>query len=204
MVEEREGFPEPGKLDLLLYAPCPVKLVIKDRIESIVEGYRGKNVEVLVQIPMGCTSVDPFDPVYLLKDAEQLPAILASLGFGDFWKREFVDRFVRSGVFEAVLPPRVNPMFEKAGLIDPRGAYTIYGLTPYIFLVDTRRLGALPVPRTWEDLLDSKYRGEIIMCGDGDDMADAVVLNIYKDQGVEGLKRLAGNVKNIMHSSLMA
>ena len=204
MAEENEGPEGPGKLDLLLYAPCPVKLVMKDRIERIVERYRERNVEVAVQVPMGCTSIDPIDPVHRLKDPGQLPAIIASIGFGDFWKKEFVDRFVRRGVFETVLPGRINPMFEKAGMIDPRGCYTIYGVTPYIFLVDTRRLGGLPIPRTWEDLLDSKYRGGIVMCGDGDDMADAVVLNIYKDRGVEGVKQLAANVKSMMHSSRMA
>ena len=201
---EEDDMPAPGRVDLLLYAPCPVKLVMKDQIDRIVELYRERNVELVVRVPMGCTSIDPFDPVYLSKDPDELPAIIASIGFGDFWKQEFVSRFVRSGVFESVLPSRVNPMFEKAGLIDPRGCYTIYGVTPYIFLVDTKRLGALPAPRVWEDLLDSKYRNEIVMCGDGDDMADAVVLNMYKDQGIDGLKRLAGNVKSIMHSSRMA
>ncbi|MDR3553508.1 MAG: ABC transporter substrate-binding protein [Syntrophobacteraceae bacterium] len=204
MAEEKEGLAGPEKLDLLLYAPCPVKLVMKERIERIVHSHRERNVELSVHIPMGCTSVDPYDPVYLAKDAGELPAIIGSIGFGDFWKKEFVNRFVREGVFEAVLAPRVNPMFEKAGLIDPRGCYTIYGVTPYIFLVDTRKLGGRAIPRTWEDLLDVKYRNEIVMCGDGDDMADAVILNMYKDRGLDGLKQLAGNVKSIMHSSQMA
>jgi ABC-type Fe3+ transport system substrate-binding protein len=35
-------------------------------------------------------------------------------------------------------------------------------------------------------------------------MADAVILNIYKERGMEGLQRLAGNVKGFMHSSTMA
>lgn len=204
MGEESAGIARPGKLDLLLYAPCPVKLVMKDQIDGIVSRYREKNREVLVEVPMGCTSIDPFDPVYMAKNPDELPAIIASIGFGDFWKKPFVGRFVRSGLFESVLPARVNPMFEKAGMIDPGGCYTIYGATPYIFLVDTRRLGALSVPRAWEDLLDPKYANEIIMCGDGDDMADAVILNIYKDQGIAGVKGLAANVKSIMHSSQMA
>ena len=204
MGQEKDLLPRPGKVDLLLYAPCPVKLVMKGQIDRIVEQYREKNVDVFVHVPMGCTSIDPFDPIYKAKDPDELPAIIASIGFGDFWKKEFVNRFVHSGVFESVLPSRVNPMYEQADMIDPRGCYTIYGITPYIFLVDTRRLGSLPVPRTWEDLLDSQYRNQIVMCGDGDDMADAVVLNIYKDHGIEGLKQLADNVKSIMHSSQMA
>lgn len=200
-----EDHPEQlGKLDLLLYAPCPVKLAMKERVDRIVEEYRARNIDVLVHVPMGCTSVDPFDPVYKTKDPDELPAIIASIGFGDFWKKEFVNCFVRSGVFEAVLPSRINPMFERAGMIDPRGCYTIYGVTPYIFLVDTRRLGSTAIPRTWDDLLDSKYRNEIVMCGDGDDMADAVLLNIFKEQGLDGLKQLARNVKSVMHSSEMA
>lgn len=204
MGEEEDGLPQPGKVDLLLYAPCPVKLAMKDHIDRIVEQYQERNVDILVHVPMGCTSLDPYDPVYKVKDPDELPAIIASIGFGDFWKKEFVNRFVRAGIFESVLPSRINPMFEQADMIDPRGCYTIYGVTPYIFLVDTRRLGSLAIPRTWEDLLDSKYGNEIVMCGDGDDMADAVVLNIYREHGIEGLKQLAGNVKSIMHSSQMA
>ncbi len=119
-------------------------------------------------------------------------------------EKEFVERFVRSGLFESVLPAAVNPMHVQAGMIDPGRNYTVYGVTPYIFLVDTRRLGSLPVPRSWEELLEPMYRNEIVMCGDGDDMADAVVLNLYKEKGIEGLRRLAHNVKSIMHSSQMA
>jgi ABC-type Fe3+ transport system substrate-binding protein len=204
LMGEEDDLPHQTNVDLLLYAPCPVKLVMKDRIDRIIDRYRKQNIDVMVHVPMGCTSVDAFDSICLETDPDKLPAVIASIGFGDFWKKEFVDRFVRCGVFEAALPPAVNPMYKQAGMIDPRGCYTIYGVTPYIFLVDSGRLGSLPVPRTWKDLLDPRYRNEIVMCGDGDDMADAVVLNIYKENGIEGLRRLAGNVKGIMHSSRMA
>lgn len=196
--------PVPGEIDLLLYAPCPVKLAVKDRIDRIVALSRERQADLRVHIPMGCTSVDPFDPIYRERDPAKLPAIIASIGFGDFWKKEFVDRFVRPGLFEAVLPAMINPMYEQAGMLDPGGCYTIYAVTPYIFLVNTKRLGALPVPRMWKDLLSPVYKGRIIMCGDGDDMADAVLLNIYREQGIAGVRCLAGNVKSLMHSSQMA
>lgn len=204
MGAEEDSLPLPARADLLLYAPCPVKLVIKDHIDRIVEQCRKSNVDFFVHLPMGCTSVAPFDPIYREKDPDKLPSIIASIGFGDFWKKEFVERFVRSGLFESMLPAAVNSMHVQAGMIDPGLNYTVYGVTPYIFLVDTRRLGSLPVPRSWEELLEPMYRNEIVMCGDGDDMADAVVLNLYKEKGIEGLRRLAHNVKSIMHSSQMA
>ena len=190
-------------VDLLLYAPCPVKLTVKDHIDRILANYTARGVTVTAHIPMGCTSIDPYDPICWEEDPDKLPSVIASIGFGDFWRRDFVNKHVRAGVFAAALPAKVNPLHEQAGLVDPRGAYTVYGVTPYVFMADIRRLGGRPVPRTWEDLLHPRYRKEVVMCGDGDDMADAVVLNLYKDFGMDGLQALADNTKGLMHSSSM-
>ncbi len=203
--EELPALPE-NPVDLLLYAPCPVKLVVKDGIDAIIADAAAEGREISAHIPMGCTSIDPYDPIYRQPDADKLPGIIGSIGFGDFWRKEFVANHVQAGEFEAVLPAVVNPLHVKAGLVDPNGAYTIYGVTPYVFMADTRRLeqlGGLPPPRRWEDILHPRYKGEVIMCGDGDDMADAVVLNLYKDFGMSGLEALAANSKGLMHSSSM-
>ena len=110
----------PSKVDLLLYAPCPIKLAVKDQVDLIAREMQGRGEDVSIHIPMGCTSIDPYDPLYQETDPDRLPAIIASIGFGDFWRKEFVEQFVRPGVFETVLPPRINPMIERAGMIDPR------------------------------------------------------------------------------------
>ena len=191
------------ELDLLLYAPCPVKLVMKAEMERAVPG-------AALHVPMGCTSIDPYDPLRDATDPDELPGVIASIGFGDFWKHSFAERFVDTGVFQAMRPGRVNPLYEAAGLLDPgtpanpEGAYTIYGVTPYIFMVDEKLLDGLPAPRTWADLLDPRYKGRVVMCGDGDDMADAVVLNIYKEFGASGVECLAAQSRCLMHSSTMA
>jgi len=193
-----------GVPDLLLYSPCPVKLAVKDGIDAVVARMAAEGYEPCVHIPMGCTSVDPYDPLYRETDPERLPDIIASIGFGDFFREEFVQRFVQTGEFSAVLPEAVSPLHARNGLLDPSGHYVLYGLTAYMFLVDTKRLGDLPVPRRWADLLDPVYRGHINMCGDGDDMADAVLINIYKDFGMDGIRRFAANTHGLMHSSRMA
>ena len=203
-IEQTGDAPAMGQADLLLYAPCPVKLVVRDRIEAIAGSYAREGTPLITHIPMGCTSVDPYDPLYMETDADRLPAVIASIGFGDFWRREFVQRFVHAGVFGSVLPDVVNPLFTAAGMIDPGGAYTIYGVTPYIFLVDHLKLAGRPAPRSWGDLLHPRYGGELVMCGDGDDMADAVLLNVFKEFGEDGITRLAANCKSLMHSSRMA
>lgn len=194
----------PERLDLLLYAPCPVKLAVKERIDDIALRAGAAGAPLDVNIPMGCTSVDPFDPLYKTQDAARLPGIIASIGFGDFFRTEFVQRFVDSGTFGAVLPESVHPMHQAAGTLDPQGHYVVYGVTPYVFLVDTQRLGDIPAPQCWADLLDPRYKGQVNMCGDGDDMADAVLMSFYKDFGMDGLQRFAANTHGLMHSSRMA
>ncbi len=203
--EDRQP-PPPG--DLLFYAPCPVKLAVKDALDALADAladaHAGDGDALAVHIPMGCTSVDPYDPLHRETDPDHLPQIIASIGFGDFFRRGFVERFVDAGVFAAPQPEGVTPMHRAAGIVDPDGRYLVYGLTPYIFLIDRKRLGDLPVPRRWADLLDPIYAGQVNMCGDGDDMADAVLLSIHKDFGMQGIARFAANTRGLMHSSRMA
>lgn len=202
----REGaepvLPPARELDLLLYAPCPVKLVMKETMDRASAAMQaGGQPPLSMHVPMGCTSVDPYDPLCFESDPDALPGVIASIGFGDFWKRGFVERF--AGVFEAAKPPVVSPLYEKAGMLDPDGARTIYGCTPYLFVVDEARMDGLAAPRTWAELLEPRYHDRITMCGDGDDMADAVLLSVFKDFGLEGIKRLAESCRGFMHSSSM-
>jgi hypothetical protein len=75
----------PGKpVDLLLYAPCPVKLGMKERIDRIITDFALRDTFLNIHIPMGCTSIDPYDPIYREEDADKLPAVIGSIGFGDF------------------------------------------------------------------------------------------------------------------------
>ncbi len=201
--EGEEGQQVPEKLDMLFYSPCPVKLAVKERIDAIVKEYADAGDPVEIRIPMGCTSVDPFDPLHSETDVQRLPSVIASIGFGDFFRKGFSERFVKTGVFQAVLPEQVHPLHREAGVVDPRGNYVVYGLTPYILLVDTERLGDLPLPRRWDDLLDPRYKGQINMCGDGDDMADAVLMLYYKEHGMQGIERFAANTLGLLHSSRM-
>lgn len=197
------SLPPARDLDLLLYAPCPVKLVMKDAVDRASADMAARGLPpYTAHVPMGCTSIDPYDPLCLETDPDALPGIISSIGFGDFWKRGFIERFADR--FKAVRPEVTSPLHEKAGLPDPRGRYTIYGVTPYLFVVDTARLEGLTPPRTWPELLEPRYSGRITMCGDGDDMADAVLLTVYKDFGPDGLRRLAESCRGFMHSSSMA
>lgn len=194
----------PEELDLLLYAPCPLKSAVKERLDTLTSLFKIRENALRIHIPMGCAATDLYDRLDKETEAGKLPALIASIGFGDFFRKGFVQRFVDQGVFKAPRLSQVHPLHQKAGIVDPKGRYVIYGVTPYIFLVDTRRLGNKPLPRCWEDLLHPRYRGQISMYGDDDDMADAVLINIYKEFGQRGIARFAANTFDLMQSADMA
>lgn len=103
MGEEDRQPPPPA--DLLFYAPCPVKLAVKDAIDALADALAaahaatsaGDGNPLAIHIPMGCTSVDPYDPLHRETDPDLLPQVIASIGFGDFFRRGFVERFVNAG-----------------------------------------------------------------------------------------------------------
>jgi molybdopterin-binding protein len=110
--------------------------------------------------------------------------VIASLGFGDFFRPEFVERFVKQGNFRTAWTGPVHPAFEKAGFRDPDGWYTIYSVWPYVLLIDKKKLGNRPVPRLWSDLLDPQYQDDIITNGSRDNrVAEVPLLYFFKDHG---------------------
>lgn len=111
MGEEDRQPPPPA--DLLFYAPCPVKLAVKDALDALAGALAAAHAAtgdpLAIHIPMGCTSVDPYDPLYRETDPDHLPQVIASIGFGDFFRHGFVRRFVDTGVFAAPEPEGVTP-----------------------------------------------------------------------------------------------
>lgn len=50
-------------------------------------------------------------------------------------------------------------------LIDPYGSYTLYGIYPYVMMIDETRIGSLPRPREWADLMNPVYEDNVIVIG---------------------------------------
>ncbi len=98
----------------------------------------------------------------------------------------------------------MNPDLERAGCADPRGVHAMYAATPYVLLVDRRRLGRDPVPRTWGGLLDPALEGRIIVGGARGIPSTLLLAYLHQAFGRGGLRRLAAGVKEVWHPSRMA
>ena len=184
---------------------CPIKQTARDHFDRVEVQHRKATGEGLrLHIPMGCRSEDPYEDLANAKSVAELPGIIASMGFGDFMTLDFFKKFVEPGHFKSFQTKPVHPDFANAGLVDPRGWYTVYSVWAHVLLVDTGKLGGLPVPRRWEDLLSPCYAGQIVSDGAHDQrFSPTVLLQFYKDHGEEGVARLAANIREAWHPATM-
>ena len=201
--EEEEFLKRPNFLG---YVFCPIKKVFKEFFLKALEEYKktSDGVNFGYYVPSGCSTTDPYENLWASDSEENLPDIIASVGFGDYFRSEFMEKFVDGGYFEA--PSNYKTADDKifSGFEDPRKKYVVYALFPKIIMVDKNHLGRLPIPKKWSDLLNPAYKNNIVIGASHGDFNDELLLYINKEHGTEGLKRLADNVKHGWHGSKMA
>ena len=73
-----------------------------------------------------------------------------------------------------------------------------------VILVDKKRLGSRPLPKTWADLLHPQFNRDIIISGEEGDIHESFLFGLHKDHGEAGLAALGANVSNFMHPAEMA
>ncbi|HNX04882.1 MAG TPA: ABC transporter substrate-binding protein [Opitutales bacterium] len=203
VLDEIPTFPESEggatrKLDFLCYAPCPIRHELQRRLWSFFreQGAAGK-IEWFS--PGGCGGVnDPYDTIWQTADADGMPGVLSDGGSSDYFKKEGHERWIASGVYGPLgrALPAVRAQFADAGIADPLDAIHIYGAFPSVFMVDLARLGDRPMPRSWSDLNNPIYKGDITISGWEDEVPDSIIFNMWKNLGEKALGDFARNVKN--------
>lgn len=195
----------PGHLNFLGYSACAFKHTFRDGLNKVLDDYRkATGTGLNCHVPLGCGSGDIYDSVWKAGCIDDFPDVVASLGFGDFFRKDFRDRFVEKSFFKSAWDGPLNGIFENAGFRDPLDCYTVYAVMPYVMLVDRKRLGEIPVPEQWSDLLGGQFKDRIIINGTGDKVAETPLLYFHKEHGEKGLSRLAANVCAAWHSAQMA
>ncbi len=195
--------PRPGHLNFLGYLVCPLKHQFREGFEAVLQQHWGESVNPPnCYAPMGCGGDDPCENIWQAPTGAAFPDLVMSVGFDNLFKKAFRDRLVATGHFQAAPAQPVPEAFRE--LVDPLGAYTVYGLFPYVMMIDRLKLGNRPMPRRWEDLLDPLYEGDVTIGGSGDEVNELLLLEAFARGGAAGVRRLARNVKMIWHAAQMA
>jgi ABC-type Fe3+ transport system substrate-binding protein len=178
----------PG-LRMFLSLPCPLKAPMGIALENLKQRL-GPDAPWPRIFMDSCGKHTLNDLASSLTEPDEVPDLIVSAGLNGFLSKSFRDRFATDGLL-AQLPQDVHPALADAGLVDPRGVCRIYGVNPLIIVAVRSRLGDLPVPRSFDDLLDPAYAGRIGLCGPPETAGDStLLLNIYLKHGPDALAAL--------------
>lgn len=183
--------------------PCPIQTAIVDSLDEFIEENKS-NFTVRTSLQSASMGID-FVKSQIPEDIEKCPDILMSAGYEMYFGNSVIGKKIKDNKYMA-FDKKLHSLFdnENLSLKDPLGHFNVIGVVPCVILVDKVALGDRPIPKSWSDLLDSKYEGCITIPLNDLDMFNAVVLNIYNKYGETALKKLAKNVGASLHPSQMA
>ncbi len=179
--------------------PCPIRLPLLDQINDFIQS---NDLQVDYTLPAASTGLD-----WLIAETskqENLADVYLSAGFGLFFDRQKIGKFIKEGVF-APINHAYNHDFQNdhINFEDPNHLYTILGVVPAIFIIQKKLLGDRPIPQTWADLFDAQFHSEVAIPMKDLDLFNAVLLNIYATYGADGVKALGRSMAKDMHPAQM-
>lgn len=185
--------------------PCPVKIPLAETFEKWLEE---EKLPFLLDYELKVASggVDWIkDQIVELEDADEIADIFLSAGFDLFFDKDLMGKYKEQGVFKDFTPEEMNRDFDNdyIDLKDPLGQYGMIGVVPAVFLVNKEEIGDREFPRTWEDLFKEEFEGEVSLPVGDFDLFNAILLNVYKNYGEDGLRKLGKSFMRNMHPSEM-
>lgn len=135
-----------------------------------------------------------------------LADIFISAGFDLFFDEELMGKFRKKSIFyDGTKLEKYNNDFENSyiNLRDPSRAYSMLAVVPAVFLINKKELGERQAPKTWEDLLKPEFEKSVSLPVSDFDLFNAIILNIHKLYGKDGVKKLGKSLIQSMHPSQM-
>lgn len=123
----------------------------------------------------------------------RLEAEAANVQGDIFWSSSFNTVGAFEGAFQAYESPELAAIPEK--LRYPGNLFTPSNVHVVVLMVNESQLGDLPMPKSWSDLLDPKWKGKVVVADPANSSTGYTVLwGVHKLLGDDKLKQLAANV----------
>ena len=194
-----------GGIDLLALLPCPVKVPFEQAFSGCIEQADGIPDDLLLllegHVNHHLSFYEQLDHTSL---KSELPQILITPGVNRFLGKDFQEAFIQKGVYAKEQDYFQRPSNLQNDFVDPNGHYFVLAVNPLVIVVDHARMGDLPIPKKWEDLMSPIYKGRLAMRAQKDVFCETVLFNFYQDFGKDGIERLAPNISVGCHPSEMA
>ena len=194
------------KIKITGLLPCPVRIPLLEAFGKFMEEFeKTHNIEIEYELKAAAMGLDWVEKnLAEVKDQSGIPDLFISAGFDLFFDEERFGKLKRAGVFsDEVSFNSENSSFKGYGLKDPRGHYSMIGVVPAVFLVNTNELGDRTVPQSWADVLKPEYENSVSLPVGDFDLFNAILLNIHKNFGKEGVEKLGRSLLDSLHPSEM-
>ena len=184
--------------------PCPVRVPLLEQFDAFVEKHE---TDIQYDLKAASHGLEWLKgTVRNVEDYNELADIYLSAGFDLFFDEKLMGKFKKAGVFKSgVKYDKFNSDFENdyMSLKDPSGDYSILAVVPAVFLVNKNELNGREVPKTWADLLKPEFEKSVSLPVSDFDLFNAILLNIYKLYGDEGVKKLGKSLIQSLHPAQM-
>lgn len=184
--------------------PCPVRIPLQEELDSFIS--RMDN-PVILNLKAASQGVDWLEERFAEgAEGEELADIFISAGFDLFFDWRLMERYRRQGLFKDNTGIKsLNRVFAEQGidLLDPEGDYSILAVVPAVFLVNKDELDGRSIPQSWEDILSDDFIGDVSLPVSDFDLFNAILLNLYKKYGEEGIERLGRSMLKAQHPAQM-
>jgi len=193
-------------LNIVGLLPCPVRIPLLEGFNTFIKDYT-ENHDVIINHELKAASMglDWVEKNLIgVEDPKDLPDLFISAGFDMFFDEEMIGKFKRQNIFaDTTKLDKFNPEFEEISLKDPKNHYAMLGVVPAVFLINQKELGDIPMPTSWEDLMNPVFEKRVSLPVGDFDLFNGILLNIHKHYGDEGVKMLGRSLLESMHPSQM-
>lgn len=205
-LQENKTVTESNALNVVGILPCPVRIPLMEKWASFLNDRKEKGmVAVNHELKAASMGLDWVQKnIDGVDDPGKLPDLFLSAGFDMFFDKDRFGRFRKEGVFTDLTNiTQYNSDFDGLNINDPKGLYSIISIVPSLFLVNGDELGDRAVPKSWEDLMDPIYENSVSLPVSDFDLFNAILLNIHKKYGDDGVRALGRSLLESMHPAEM-
>lgn len=196
-----------GDIKIKGILPCPVRIPLLEGFNKWLEENKDSfDFTVDYELKSANMGVDWIKSKIESDNEDSLSDLFISAGFDLFFDKNLMGKFKARGVFEDNTGlNRLNKDFdnEEIDLKDPQRQYSIIGVVPAVFMVNTEELQGREMPKSWKDLLSPEFESSVSLPMRDFDLFNAILLNIYKNYGKEGITRLGRALLRSMHPAEM-
>lgn len=188
--------------------PCPVRVPLMESFQEWMDEHEEEtDLKIAYELKAASMGVDWLkDSLEKSNSADVLADIFISAGFDLFFDKDLIGKYKSENVFEDITGmDHYNRDFENdyMSLKDPDGEYSMIGVVPAVFLVNTEELKGRKMPASWDDILREEFENTVSLPIGDFDLFNAILLNIQNRYGDEGVRKLGKSLLQSMHPSEM-